>query len=488
MTNKHARSSAPGSPPSQQHSSKLPKFLQKQSRDRSKSVMDTADSAASLASSSSSIRTSHNSSPLPQNRTSSRKSSRRNIKDDLAADGEQEDSFDEPPVIIEPTDMPRARTRPERGRPLSTVSDIHPSISMYTPSSSSRISDLPTRLTGWFSHTFSSSATDLSLPSLLSQSHIVAHSPKGKSNPLLTAAKHGKGHLDRAMRFLMDSDATPDKCTEPIWLLGVQHPGYEPPSPAASGRRASVESRHSPSFRSNSSSSATVSELSQSQPPSAKNPGAHWPPVFYSDFTSRIWLTYRNQFPPIRDSTLATLDSDPASGTQSAVSCSPRPKRWNWPGTGEKGWTSDTGWGCMLRTGQTLLANALLHLHLGRGKHMSQLCILSFSHTRLRLATPPASCSDQRLRYLCPDRNMVSGHSFTSGAFQCPSHGSCRQGPRNRCRPMVWSQYRCWCNQVNPLNIYVSEMLIAPIQSTCTCFPRSRAWGSHRCRRCSLPV
>lgn len=414
MTNKYSRNTPAPASPNPQHGSKLPKFLQKQSRDRSKSMIDSAasDSATSLASSSSSIRTSQSSSPLPQNRPSSRKSNKLgsgNTKDDLASPpepgGEQEDSFDEPPVIIEPIDMPRARTRPER--PLSTISDIHPSISMYTPSSSSRISDLPTRLTGWFSHTFSSSATDLTLPSLLSQSHIMAQSPKGKSNPLLTAAKHGKGHLDRAMRFLMDSDATPDKCAEPIWLLGIQHPGYEPPPPSTPGRRASIESRRSPSFRSNSSSSATVSELSQSQPPSAKNPGAHWPPVFYSDFTSRIWLTYRNQFPPIRDSTLAMLDSDLASGAQSISSCSPRPKRWNWPGTGEKGWTSDTGWGCMLRTGQTLLANALLHLHLGRGKRMSQLS-LYFSHTRSRLATSPTSCSDQRLCHLCSNHNVVS--------------------------------------------------------------------------------
>ncbi|KAI6157367.1 cysteine protease required for autophagy [Pisolithus tinctorius] len=370
MTNKHTRSAPIPPSPNPQHGPKLPKFLQKQSRDRSKSMMDTpaSDSVASLASSSSSIRTSQSSSPMPQNPQSSA-TSHSDTKDDNPTnppepDDEPEDAFDEPPVIVEPADMPRIRTRAER--PLSVVSDIQPSISMYSPSSTSRISDLPTRLSGWLSHTFSSSSTDLSLPSLLSQSHMVTQSPKGKSNPLLTAAKHGKSHLDRAMRFIRDSDAMPDKCPEPIWLLGVQHPGYEPPPPTTPGRRASVESRRSPSLRSNTSSSATVSQLSQSQPPSAKNPAAHWPPVFYADFTSRIWLTYRDQFPPIRDSTLAALDSDLASGVQSITPCSPRPKRWNWPGTGEKGWTSDTGWGCMLRTGQTLLANSLLHLHLGR--------------------------------------------------------------------------------------------------------------------------
>lgn len=32
-----------------------------------------------------------------------------------------------------------------------------------------------------------------------------------------------------------------------------------------------------------------------------------------------------------------------------------------------EGFTSDTGWGCMIRSGQSLLANALSILHLGRG-------------------------------------------------------------------------------------------------------------------------
>ncbi|KAH7921416.1 hypothetical protein BV22DRAFT_1198205 [Leucogyrophana mollusca] len=374
MASRQTRSTpSPSSPNPQQHASKLSKFLQKQSRDRSKSMTDPSagSSKTSIASSSSSTNTSPDSYPHSPRKTGRFGGGVGGGNDDN--DSEQEDSFDEPPVIVEPADMPRARTRSER--PLSTVSDIHPSVSMYSGSSSARISDLPTRLSGWLSHTFSTSSTDLSLPSILSQSHLAVQpgSPKGKSSALLTAAKHGKGHLDRAMRFILDSDSTPDKCTEPIWLLGVQHPGYEPPPPPTPGRRASVESsRRSPSFRSSASvsTSATVSpadlSLSQSQPPSSKNPASNWPPVFYADFTSRIWLTYRSQFAPIRDSTLSALESDPMSNAQAGISSSPRPKKWNWPVGGEKGWTSDAGWGCMLRTGQSLLANALLHLHLGR--------------------------------------------------------------------------------------------------------------------------
>ena len=447
-----SRSAAPPPPsPSPPHGSKLPKFLQKQSRDRSKSLTDPAatDSSTSIASSSSSSHASPAPSGVSPSPGSGRKgrSGHEEKSTGTDVDGEHEDSVDEMPVIVEPSDSPRPRTRAER--PLSTISDIRPSVSMYSTSSSSRMSDLPTRLSGWISHTFSSSSsTDLSLPSILSQSHMA--SPKSKPNPLLSAAKHGKGHLDRAMRFILDSDSTPDKCTDPIWLLGVQHPGYEPPPPSTPARRPSVESRRAPSFRSNSSSSVTVSELSHSQPPSSKNPAANWPPVFYADFTSRIWLTYRNQFPPIRDSNLSSLEADLASGVQAATPSSPRPRKWNWPGTGEKGWTSDAGWGCMLRTGQSLLANALLHLHLGRGKHIFFVphpCLRS-SAPYLRLASAPAPCPHKRLCDICPDLNLVPRFPITPSTIQRSPHGPRWKRPRKRCRTVVWSQHSRWCDQV----------------------------------------
>ncbi|KAN0141543.1 hypothetical protein V8E53_000005 [Lactarius tabidus] len=60
--------------------------------------------------------------------------------------------------------------------------------------------------------------------------------------------------------------------------------------------------------------------LSSSQT-SSKNPGAYWPPEFYADLTSRVWITHRSHFHPIPDSD----------------------------------------------AGQSLLATALIHLHLGRG-------------------------------------------------------------------------------------------------------------------------
>jgi cysteine protease ATG4 len=385
MSSKPRHSSSASTP----NTSKLPKFLQsKQTRDRSRSMIDPASGGGSIASSSShgsSVNLEAQASPS-SSQTPRRKGGKLSgVKEtsspphdaDVSEDfSTADDSTDEPPIIVEPV-SPRVRMRSER--PLSSVSDNH--LSYYQSShSTSRLSDIPTRLSGWFQHAFNSSATDLSLPNLINTIPPPSSSPKGKSSALLTAAKHGKGHLDKAMRYLLDSDSTPDKCTDPIWLLGVQHPGYEPPPPEAASptlsRSGSVNSRRAASFRTSTSSTVTAATplsggnngLSSSQT-SSKNPGAHWPPEFYADFTSRVWITYRSHFYPIRDSSLTVLEREQAeaaaAGAPTPISSSPPSKRW-WPG-GEKGWTSDAGWGCMLRTGQSLLATALIHLHLGRG-------------------------------------------------------------------------------------------------------------------------
>jgi len=381
------------SPPVGHTPSKLPRFLQKQGRDRSKSVTDPGPTGSPTTTGIASTSTSASPEPYHQNFTNSkpRKTSKflsinkdkdREEKARKAAEnspstdsytatnnGNTSVDMDEPPVIVEPVSIPRPRTRSER--PANSAPEPNHIPTLYSSTSStSRIGDLPTRLSGWFTHTFSTSSSDLSLPNLIQQ-----HSPKGKGpSALLTAAKNGKGHLDKAMRYLLDSDATPDKCTDPIWLLGVQHPGYEPPLPSlpsvvqsnSGGRHGSVSPN---SFRSSTSSTASNADLSlsQSQGSSSKhpNPAANWPPVFYIDFTSRIWLTYRSQFStPIKDTRLADLTGD----NWEVVANSPttvKPRPWNWGA--EKTWTSDTGWGCMLRTGQSLLANALVHMHLGRG-------------------------------------------------------------------------------------------------------------------------
>ena len=81
-----------------------------------------------------------------------------------------------------------------------------------------------------------------------------------------------------------------------------------------------------------------------------------WPSTFLDDFESRIWFTYRSNFPTIKKS--------PDPNASSAMSLSVRIRSQL---VDQGGFTSDTGWGCMIRSGQCLLANALLTLRLGRG-------------------------------------------------------------------------------------------------------------------------
>ena len=77
-----------------------------------------------------------------------------------------------------------------------------------------------------------------------------------------------------------------------------------------------------------------------------------WPADFLNDCEARIWLTYRSNFPPI-------MKFPNASMTLSVRLRSLADRQ---------GFTSDTGWGCMIRSGQCLLANALSTVRMGRGR------------------------------------------------------------------------------------------------------------------------
>ena len=77
-----------------------------------------------------------------------------------------------------------------------------------------------------------------------------------------------------------------------------------------------------------------------------------WPLEFLDDCESRLWFTYRSNFTAIKKSSDASM------------TLSVRLRSLGDQG----GFTSDTGWGCMIRSGQSLLANALVMLQLGRSK------------------------------------------------------------------------------------------------------------------------
>src|SRR5262245_45422867 len=148
----------------------------------------------------------------------------------------------------------------------------------------------------------------------------------------------------RALRYFWDAEPRNEDPSAMIWCLGQHY--------------------HAPSSSSVPAESVVVRPTNRFQHAAIQNdPADTWPPEFIDDFESRIWMTYRTEFPPIPrspQSKQAPPFSSPAAALQYAGNLLKGK-------TASEGFSSDVGWGCMIRSAQSLLANALATLHLGRG-------------------------------------------------------------------------------------------------------------------------
>lgn len=141
-------------------------------------------------------------------------------------------------------------------------------------------------------------------------------------------------------KFLWDPEPKNTDAMNSIWLLGREYPSVLPQCPGAPPPSAETSGiLNSPIL-----TSRTDTEGESS-----------WPKPFLDDFESRIWMTYRSDFAPIAKS------ADNAAGLSFITNL-----RSQMPNQAA-GFTSDSGWGCMIRSGQCVLANTLLELQLGRG-------------------------------------------------------------------------------------------------------------------------
>ncbi|KZO92117.1 hypothetical protein CALVIDRAFT_557798 [Calocera viscosa TUFC12733] len=317
---------------------------------------------------------------------------------------------------------PTAPTSFDPGFPSSAAGGVLPSNASFVSTSTAlhhRLSDIPGRFTGWLGTHFTPPSPNLanqslsssasSYPSQSPANYAAASAPPSQptSAPSSSAGNHrhsgflkgsgakAPGAIEKALRYIFDSDANPDKSEVPIWLLGTQHPGWttndmqnmdrspsqspvqsHPTAPIPipqSPQRDQAAATHASSNSLSSSSSGLYAASSAQQQQQQQPQQPIWPPTFHASFSSLIYLTYRSHFKPIPPSHPAlppprAIDQPyplPASPPPSVVPSAPESPNRRWlawvPGRSEL--TSDQGWGCMLRTGQMMLANAFISLY-----------------------------------------------------------------------------------------------------------------------------
>ncbi len=179
------------------------------------------------------------------------------------------------------------------------------------------------------------------------------------------------GRYKRIVQYFWDPEPKNDDISKsPIWCLGKRYDSQikslstasTPPVPESNKDKATV---------CNGDASYHALEITKQASPNGGQEKSHplvngdqgdrgWPKDFLDDFDSRLWFTYRSNFPPIKKS------ADPKASNSIPLAVRLRSQLVD-----GGGFTSDTGWGCMIRSGQSLLANALVMLRLGRGMQLS---------------------------------------------------------------------------------------------------------------------
>ena len=177
------------------------------------------------------------------------------------------------------------------------------------------------------------------------------------------------GRYKRIVQYFWDPEPSNDAAdTSPIWCLGREYKVAQQTFAVIHDPAQSTpprEGTHIPPQKPQTTQAATTppdSTASSVDSTLTEDEASHigedggWPAQFLDDFEARLWLTYRSNFPAIPKS------QDPKALSSMSLSVRLRSQLVD-----QNGFTSDTGWGCMIRSGQSLLANTLLLLYLGRG-------------------------------------------------------------------------------------------------------------------------
>lgn len=233
----------------------------------------------------------------------------------------------------------------------------------------------------------------------------------------------------KIVQYFWDPEPKNDESpSEPIWCLGNE---YLPSSkearqhtePADEASDSSI-SRSSSGLGSSQDDAGTSHSVSSEQEPSPaadvqdQTVSHGWPESFLNDFESRIWITYRSNFPPIPRTQPKTDEQD--AGPSLTLNVRLRSQLLE-----SRGFTSDTGWGCMIRSGQSLLATALSILRFGRGMCHCVIrprCLWLFAETELlyRLAQREQERRGRRASLpLCRSAGRAVFNSSICGPRRC---------------------------------------------------------------------
>ncbi|KAI9147894.1 putative cysteine protease ATG4 [Paramyrothecium foliicola] len=188
------------------------------------------------------------------------------------------------------------------------------------------------------------------------------------------------GPYRRIVQLFWDPEPVNDRnLDQPVWCLGRSYKLTDAKRPRTANDDLKRESNNvhamskpalgaSPPDDAIPNTTATPSVKAPDTPPDStsssfssslayEDPGQEggWPQAFLDDFESRFWMTYRSDFESIPRS------SDPKASSALSFSMRIRSQLVD-----QTGFSSDSGWGCMIRSGQSLLANTLATLHFGR--------------------------------------------------------------------------------------------------------------------------
>ncbi len=161
--------------------------------------------------------------------------------------------------------------------------------------------------------------------------------------------------IQSILQYLLDRPTSNDNFTDQLVVLGnVYKPSnptkYKPPGQESyfSGFNTFLDDigLNFTGFQQNNPYKSTF----------AREDDIPWPSDFISDVVTRLWFTYRAGFSVIKRDPDGPSPLSLGSLLRGTLDVKNAPV----------GFTTDSGWGCMIRTSQSLLANALLDLHVGR--------------------------------------------------------------------------------------------------------------------------